>query len=164
MFGRVLTAILWGTVADRYGRKHVIMFGTFSVVVFNTLFGLGTNFWMAITTRFLLGCFNGLLGPMKAYACEVCRDKYQALSLSLLSIAKGVGLILGPALGGFLARWVHWVHEKWVPQIMIGPYFLPCLCISLYAAAACIASLWLPRSCKRSCNDLDVSFQSVWSS
>jgi len=34
-------------------------------VVFNTLFGLSMNFWMAISTRFLLGSLNGLLGPIK---------------------------------------------------------------------------------------------------
>jgi hypothetical protein len=34
-------------------------------VIFNTLFGLSVNFWMAITTRFLLGSLNGLLGPIK---------------------------------------------------------------------------------------------------
>ncbi|KAF8085613.1 hypothetical protein N665_0658s0015 [Sinapis alba] len=36
-------------------------------VIFNTLFGLSVNFWMAIITRFCLGCFNGLLVPIKRY-------------------------------------------------------------------------------------------------
>ncbi|KAJ6332254.1 hypothetical protein OIU76_010608 [Salix suchowensis] len=31
MFGRALTSVLWGVIADRYGRKPVIMFGTISV-------------------------------------------------------------------------------------------------------------------------------------
>lgn len=148
MFGRVLTSVFWGVVADRYGRKPVIMFGTFSVVIFNTLFGLSTNFWMAIATRFLLGCFNGLLGPMKAYACEVCRDEYQALSLSLVSTAKGVGLILGPALGGFLAQPADKYPSLFPEGSLFStfPYFLPCLCISIYAAAACIACFWLPET------------------
>ncbi|KAB5551625.1 hypothetical protein DKX38_008936 [Salix brachista] len=33
MFGRALTSVLWGMIADRYGRKPVIMFGTISVVM-----------------------------------------------------------------------------------------------------------------------------------
>lgn len=36
-----------------------------SRVIFNTLFGLSTSYWMAIATRFLLGALNGLLGPIK---------------------------------------------------------------------------------------------------
>jgi hypothetical protein len=34
MFGRALTSVLWGMIADRYGRKPVIIFGTVSVLVF----------------------------------------------------------------------------------------------------------------------------------
>ncbi|KAI3908074.1 hypothetical protein MKW98_003719 [Papaver atlanticum] len=148
MFGRVVTSILWGVVADRYGRKPVIIFGTFSVVIFNTLFGLSTNFWMALISRFLLGSFNGLLGPIKAYACEVCREEYQALALSLVSTAWGVGLIIGPAIGGFFAQ----PAEKYPSLFPDGslfatfPYFLPCLCISVYAAAVFIACFWLPET------------------
>ncbi|THG12555.1 hypothetical protein TEA_005217 [Camellia sinensis var. sinensis] len=104
MFGRALTSVLWGMVADRYGRKPVIMFGTISVVVFNTLFGLSTNFWMAVCTRFLLGSLCGILGPMRAYASEVCRKEYQALGMSIVSTSWGIGLVIGPALGGFLAQ------------------------------------------------------------
>ena len=34
-------------------------------VIFNTLFGLSVNYWMALSTRFLVGSLNGLLGPIK---------------------------------------------------------------------------------------------------
>ncbi|MCL7030220.1 hypothetical protein MKW94_023541, partial [Papaver nudicaule] len=101
---------------------------------------------MAITTRFLLGCLNGVLGPIKAYAGEVCREEYQALALSLVSTAWGVGLVIGPALGGFLAQ----PAEKY-PSLFPGgsllaifPYFLPCLCISAYSAAVILACFWMP--------------------
>uniref|UniRef100_A0A3Q7GSC3 Major facilitator superfamily (MFS) profile domain-containing protein n=1 Tax=Solanum lycopersicum TaxID=4081 RepID=A0A3Q7GSC3_SOLLC len=104
MFGRTLTSAFWGVMADRYGRKSVIIFGTSIVVVFNTLFGLSTNFWMVVVTRFLLGSLNGLLGPIKAYAAEIFREEYQALGMSTISSAWGIGLIIGPALGGFLAQ------------------------------------------------------------
>lgn len=33
MLGRVLTSVFWGIVADRYGRKPVIIIGTISVLV-----------------------------------------------------------------------------------------------------------------------------------
>ncbi|GJR38481.1 zinc induced facilitator-like 1-like protein isoform X1 [Tanacetum coccineum] len=86
MIGRALTSIFWGAVADRYGRKPVILLGTTTVVIFNTLFGFSVNYWMAIITRFLLGFLNGLLGPIK------------------ISTSWGTGLIIGPALGGYLAQ------------------------------------------------------------
>ncbi|XP_058079218.1 probable peptide/nitrate transporter At3g43790 isoform X6 [Magnolia sinica] len=146
MIGRALTSILGGIIADRCGRKPVIIIGTVSVVVFNTLFGLSTSFWMAISMRFLLGCFNGLLGPIKAYASEVCRKEYQALALSIVSTAGGIGLIIGPALGGFLAQPAEKYPNIFSKKSLFGrfPYFLPCLCISLFALVVSIACYWIP--------------------
>lgn len=33
MFGRALTSVLWGMIADRYGRKPVILFGSVTLLV-----------------------------------------------------------------------------------------------------------------------------------
>ncbi|XP_042059794.1 protein ZINC INDUCED FACILITATOR-LIKE 1-like [Salvia splendens] len=148
MFGRALSSTLWGAIADRYGRKPVIIIGCVAVVVFNGLFGLSVNYWMAIITRFLLGIMNGLLGPIKAYACETVRDEYQSYALSAVSTAWGTGLIVGPALGGFLAQ----PADKF-PGIFTSdsfwarfPYFLPCLMTSIFAAFVTIACFWIPES------------------
>lgn len=104
MFGRFLTSTLWGMLADRYGRKPVMVFGTATILVFNTVFGFSTNFWMALISRFLLGFFNGMLGSVRAYASEICSREYQALGLSMVGTMWGVGLIIGPAIGGYLAQ------------------------------------------------------------
>ncbi|KAK1362705.1 putative peptide/nitrate transporter [Heracleum sosnowskyi] len=66
---------------------------------------------MAVITRFLLGSLNGLLGPIKAYTCEIFREEHHALGLSVVAAAWGTGLILGPALGGFLAQETLHKHE-----------------------------------------------------
>ncbi|KAJ0753568.1 putative major facilitator superfamily, MFS transporter superfamily [Helianthus annuus] len=91
MIGRTFSSVLWGMIADRYGRKPVIILGTSTV-------------YIAIITRFLLGFFNGVLGTTKAYACELFPKEYQALRLSTTSTSWGIGLVIGPALGGFLAQ------------------------------------------------------------
>ncbi|XP_071932114.1 protein ZINC INDUCED FACILITATOR 1-like isoform X3 [Coffea arabica] len=148
MLGRTLTSIFWGVVADRYGRKPVIFTGVIAVFVFNTLFGLSLNFWMAIGTRFLLGALNGLLGPMKAYASEIFHHKYQAVALSSISASWAIGLITGPALGGFLAQPAEKYPATFSPNSIFGrfPYFLPCLCISLFALIGAICCFWLPET------------------
>ncbi|XP_062111091.1 protein ZINC INDUCED FACILITATOR 1-like isoform X2 [Humulus lupulus] len=112
MCGRFLTSLVWGMIADRYGRKPVIIFGTISVLIFNTLFGLSTNFWMALSMRFLQGALCGNLGAVKAYASEICRVEYQALGMSIISTAWGIALVIGPALGGFLAQETLHFHNK----------------------------------------------------
>ncbi|CAI0410481.1 unnamed protein product [Linum tenue] len=127
MFGRALTSFFWGIVADRYGRKPVILLGTSSVVIFNTIFGLSLNFWMAVISRFMLGFLNGLLGPIKAYASEIFRNEHQALGLSTPA-EKYPALFSKDSLFGRF------------------PYFLPSLAISLLAGGVTIASCWLPET------------------
>ncbi|XVF82746.1 hypothetical protein PTKIN_Ptkin16aG0074300 [Pterospermum kingtungense] len=158
MLGRALTSVIWGIVADRYGRKPVIIMGTIAVVIFNTLFGLSVNFWMAVITRFLLGSLNGLLGPIKAYAVEIFRDEHQALGLSTVSTSWGIGLIIGPALGGFLAQPAEKYPNIFSKDSLFGrfPYFLPCLVISLFALAVTIATCWLPETLHKH-NEKDIS-------
>ncbi|KAI3419059.1 MFS domain-containing protein [Psidium guajava] len=145
MVGRALTSVFWGVVADRYGRKPVILIGTFSVVILNALFGLSTSFWMALCTRFLLGCFNSLLGTIRAYAAEVSREEHRALTLSVVSTSRGIGLIVGPAIGGFFAQPAEKYPGLFAQSSIFGryPYFLPCLLISIYAAGVFISCWWL---------------------
>ncbi|XP_072975746.1 probable peptide/nitrate transporter At3g43790 [Typha angustifolia] len=148
MCGRTLTAVLWGVVADRYGRKPVIVISILSVIIFNTLFGLSTSYWMAIVTRALLGLLCGLLGPIKAYASEVCRKEHQALGLSLVTSSRAIALVIGPAIGGFLSQPAEKYPRIFSQESLFGrfPYFLPCLCISLIAVGAFIACFWLPET------------------
>ncbi|XP_006832888.2 protein ZINC INDUCED FACILITATOR-LIKE 1 isoform X1 [Amborella trichopoda] len=145
MFGRFLTSFIWGMVSDRYGRKRVILLGSFSIIIFNTLFGLSVNYWMALGARFLLGCFNGLLGPVKAYAIEILRKEYQALGLSIVGTFWGVGLIIGPAIGGYLALPAEKYPTLFSESSLFGrfPFFLPCLVISIFTVVVFISSFWI---------------------
>nr|XP_017226422.1 PREDICTED: protein ZINC INDUCED FACILITATOR-LIKE 1-like isoform X4 [Daucus carota subsp. sativus] len=148
MLGRALTSVFWGKVADLYGRRPVIIIGTSTIVIFNTLFGLSINYWMAVTMRFLLGSLNGLLGPIRAYTFEILQKEHHALGLSVVAASWGTGLILGPALGGFLAKPADNFPDLFSPQSIFArfPYFLPCLSLSLFALVVLIASLWLPET------------------
>ncbi|GLJ36527.1 hypothetical protein SUGI_0733970 [Cryptomeria japonica] len=148
MVGRFLFSVLWGVAADRYGRKPVIIIGAISIILFNTLFGLSVNYWMAITTRFLLGSFNGLIGTIKAYATEVSREEHHATGLSIVTTTWGIGLIIGPAIGGFLAQPVQKYPSIFLPDSVWGrfPYLLPCVVISFFAVPVLVLSFLLPET------------------
>ncbi|KXG32280.1 protein ZINC INDUCED FACILITATOR-LIKE 1 isoform X2 [Sorghum bicolor] len=146
--GRTISAVPWGMFADKYGRKPCIVISILSVIVFNTLFGLSTTYWMAIVTRGLLGLLCGILGPIKAYASEVCRKEHQALGISLVTSSRAIALVIGPAIGGFLAQPAQKYPNLFSEDSIFGrfPYFLPCFVISLLAAGSCIACIWLPET------------------
>ncbi|XP_062208261.1 probable peptide/nitrate transporter At3g43790 isoform X2 [Phragmites australis] len=148
MLGRALSSVIWGIVADKYGRKPVIVITLISVSIFNTIFGLSSSYWMALTTRGLLGLFCGMLGPVKAYATEVCRKEYNHMALAAVSSSRGIGLVVGPAIGGYLAQPADKYPGIFSEKSIFGrfPYFLPCLSISLLAISALIACFWLPET------------------
>uniref|UniRef100_A0ACD5ZWG6 Uncharacterized protein n=1 Tax=Avena sativa TaxID=4498 RepID=A0ACD5ZWG6_AVESA len=141
MLGRALTSSVWGMVADRFGRKPVIVFGLFSTFLFNILFGLSVRY-----SRFLLGSMNGLIGPIRAYAIEVCRPEHHAIALSLVSTAWAIGLIVGPTVGGYLAQPAEKYPKLFPADSLFGrfPYFLPCLCISGFCFVVLVSCIWLP--------------------
>ncbi|BAT12567.1 Os11g0136400 [Oryza sativa Japonica Group] len=103
---------------------------------------------MAITTRFLIGSLNGLLGPIRAYAVEVCRPEHQSIGLSLVSTSWAIGLIVGPAIGGYLAQPSEKYPILFPANSLFGrfPYFLPCLCISIFCFVILISCIWLPET------------------
>ncbi|CAN6326192.1 unnamed protein product [Urochloa humidicola] len=146
--GRFFASLFWGVVADRIGRKPVIAFSIFSVVIFNTLFGVSMKYWMAISTRLILGALNGMLAPIKAYSIEVCRPEHQSLGLSVVSTAWGTGLVVGPSIGGYLARPAQQYPNMFTSKSTFGrfPYLLPCLCISLFVVMALVTCIWLPET------------------
>ncbi|KAI8025035.1 hypothetical protein LOK49_LG02G02503 [Camellia lanceoleosa] len=96
-------------------------------VIFNTLFGLSVNYWMAICTRFLLGSFNGLLGPIKAYACEIFNKEYQALGLSMILFKL---LLLLETDESYCSCWK--VAEIVHVAAVVAEIGLKCVCYGLY--------------------------------
>ncbi|GAB2234147.1 hypothetical protein Drorol1_Dr00003384 [Drosera rotundifolia] len=148
MVGRALTSIPWGMAADRYGRRPIILIGTLSVAILNMLFGLSSNFWMALSVRFFLGCFNSLLGSIRAYASEICREEHRALAISVVSTSRGIGLVIGPAIGGFFAQPAEKYPNLFPKNSLFSrfPYFLPCLIISVYAVATFCLCWWIPET------------------
>ena len=50
---------IWGTIADRKGRKPVIIVSVILVGLTSAIFGFSVSYEMAIITRFLVGLTNG---------------------------------------------------------------------------------------------------------
>jgi MFS family permease len=54
-----LTAVLWGRVSDKFGRKPTILIGLTCTLIFSLVWGMSTNLPMAILARAMSGAFNG---------------------------------------------------------------------------------------------------------
>ncbi|KAJ7542606.1 hypothetical protein O6H91_09G002600 [Diphasiastrum complanatum] len=156
MVGRFLTAAFWGVIADRYGRKLVIYIGVISIIIFNFLFGLSTNFWMALASRFFLGVFNGMMVSIQAYASEICSHEHQPFVFSVISTTWGIGLVIGPSLGGYLSQPAIKYPKLFTNPIFERfPYALPCLFISVYAVSLLAITSQMPETVHKHSHKVD---------
>jgi MFS family permease len=145
MVGRALAGIPWGMAADRFGRKTCLCLSMFNVFFLNILFGFSTNFYMAAGSRFLLGLGNGFMAISKTYISEVvqCRE-HEMRGLGYVNAFWGLGMIIGPAIGGTLARpAVQYPHLFSATGIWGRfPYLLPSIVGSLFALVAALGILF----------------------
>lgn len=99
------TAVPWGNLSDRIGRKPVILAGLVITMVFGIMFGLSTSLGMAIAARAFLGLGNGNIGIIRTIVAELVPEReLQPRAFSLMPLVWTMGSILGPALGGALAN------------------------------------------------------------
>jgi DHA1 family multidrug resistance protein-like MFS transporter len=95
---------LWGSVSDRVGRKPILMIGMLGYGLSMLLFGLSTELWMLFASRALSGVLSAAtLSTAMAYIGDSTGEKERGGGMGTLGGAAGLGVILGPGLGGWLA-------------------------------------------------------------
>lgn len=93
----------WGSLSDRVGRKPIMMIGMFGYGLSMLLFGLSTELWMLFASRALSGVLSSaMLTTAMAYIGDSTSEKERGGGMGVLGGATGLGIILGPGLGGWL--------------------------------------------------------------
>ncbi|HEL9628691.1 TPA: multidrug efflux MFS transporter [Streptococcus suis] len=99
-----LMAPIWGSLADRYGRKPMMVRAAFAMIF--TMGGMAfvpNVFWL-LALRVLNGIFTGYIPNATALiASQVPKDK-TGYALGTLSTGAVAGNLIGPTLGGILAE------------------------------------------------------------
>ena len=98
-----LAAPLWGRVSDAYGRKPVLLVTVIGGGVGFVLLGLADSVWMLILARIIGGLCAGNLSAAYAYVSDITTPENRSAGLGKIGAAFGLGFVLGPAIGGFLA-------------------------------------------------------------
>jgi DHA1 family multidrug resistance protein-like MFS transporter len=102
---QLICAPLWGALSDRVGRKPVLCAGVLGYAVALLLFGLSTQFWMLFAARSLSGVLSSATQPTAmAYVGDNAPEKERSKSMGQLGAVMGIGVILGPLIGGLLSQ------------------------------------------------------------
>jgi MFS family permease len=97
-------APLLGAVSDRHGRRPVLVISLFGAAIGYALFGVGGALWVFFVSRVVAGFTGGNLTAAQAYIADVSGPDDRAKNFGLVGAAFGLGFILGPSLGGLLAK------------------------------------------------------------
>jgi DHA1 family multidrug resistance protein-like MFS transporter len=95
---------LWGSLADRYGRKPMALRSFLSVAVFNYLMSYTTSVWQLLLARVLMGCLSGFIAASVAIVATGTPDEHLGYALGLLQTGQVAGTVVGPLVGGFLGE------------------------------------------------------------
>jgi hypothetical protein len=68
-----LTAMGWGALSDRYGRKPIVLIGLGGVAISSLVFGLAKSYWVALLARFIGGALNGNVAVMQTMVAEMVK-------------------------------------------------------------------------------------------
>jgi len=100
---QALFAPLWGRLADRIGRRPVMLCtiaGTSGALL---LLGLADSLVQLFAARILSGIFAANISVATAYIADVTDDDERTRWMGMVGACFGVGFVIGPAVGGPLA-------------------------------------------------------------
>jgi DHA1 family multidrug resistance protein-like MFS transporter len=101
-----ITAPLWGLLADRYGRKPMLMRGLFGGAAIVALMGFATAPWQLVALRIVEGSLTGTVAAATALIATSAPKHRLGYALGMVQTAVFAGAAGGPLLGGFLYDWI----------------------------------------------------------
>ncbi len=139
---QLIFAPLWGRFSDRVGRKPLLLLGIAGYAIAQVLFGIASNLWLLYAARIVGGIFSAAAFPAAAaYVTDKTSEENRNRGMAWLGTAVSLGVVVGPALGGTLAR-RDWHFSAQFGHFVVDGFSLP------FFAAAVLAFLTLPVAIK----------------
>jgi MFS family permease len=122
LFGWGTGGILFGILADYFGRVRVLSAGIVTYAVFTALAAFADTWWQLGVLRFIAGLGSGVEAPVgAALVAEVWRNRYRARACGVM--------MSGYAMGFFLAALAYAVLGGYGWRLMMGIAVLPALLV-----------------------------------
>jgi DHA1 family multidrug resistance protein-like MFS transporter len=93
---------IWGSLADRYGPKPMMLRSAVGLTVVYALFPLAHSVVALIVVRLLNGLVAGYVPAAFSLISRTASKEHLGKAMSSLSVCRAAGALFGPALGGLL--------------------------------------------------------------
>lgn len=98
---------IWGGIADRTGRKVMVIRSCVAISIFTALMGLVQNVWELFAARACMGLFSGFSATAIAMVGTAVPEENLGFSLGWMATGQLIGGLCGPLAGGLLADKLH---------------------------------------------------------
>ncbi|MGR5862905.1 MFS transporter [Bacillus pacificus] len=102
-----LAAPVLGALSDKYGRRPLLLICLFGSVMGYLVFGIGGALWVLFAGRIIEGITGGSISTIFAYFADIIPPEQRTKYFGWVSAVVGAGTIIGPTLGGLLAKFGH---------------------------------------------------------
>lgn len=122
-----ICAPLWGGLSDKRGRRGVLLLTVAGNAFAYLLWALSGSFWLFLVSRIVSGAFSGNLSVATAAVADVTSREERSKAMGLVGAAFGLGLVTGPAIGGFTAHLDLTKHFPALTSLGLNPFSVPAL-------------------------------------
>ena len=126
-FTGALMSPFWGRLADKKGRKRVLMMTSLGLALVNLLFVATVNVYMLIALRALQGLVTGFMPAATSFVAKEMPEERIGSCLSVMTTGATAGSLLGPVIGGYLDEAVGIQNVFLIPSLMLFVCFLSVL-------------------------------------
>lgn len=93
-----------GSLSDRFGRRPILLTSLVVLALDYLVMAVAGSIWLLIAGRIVGGITAATQSTANAYMADISRPDEKAANFGLIGAAFGMGFVLGPAIGGFLAE------------------------------------------------------------
>ena len=99
----MIASPIWGTLADKHGRRMMLIRATGAGCLFTFLMGIAQSPGQLVLTRLIQGMFSGTVAAAVTLVATETPEEYLGRSLGIMQTSQFVGQSIGPLLGGVTA-------------------------------------------------------------
>ncbi|WWC72073.1 uncharacterized protein I206_106033 [Kwoniella pini CBS 10737] len=140
------TSLLWSSIADRHGRRAVMVASLLGSAIALTIFGTSESLPEAICVRLIQGIFGGAVGVFRGSIRDLTDDTNASRAYAVLGFSWGFGGVIGPIIGGVFESPADNFPGSFLSKINLFkgfPYVLPTLIASVILVAGAILACFL---------------------
>jgi len=102
-FSMMIASPVWGALADRWGRKLMVVRSMFGGAVIIALMAFARSAEELVALRMIQGLITGVIGASNALVAATVPRGRAGYAMGLMQVSMGLGLGLGPVIGGLVA-------------------------------------------------------------